>query len=297
VQVHLLEVLEQDAALPLHDRLRQTRRAGRVEHPQRMVERHRLELQLRRAEEAVLPAAAVEVTEPHDRRGDLGRDRVDRVAAVEVAPAVAVAVDREQQLRLDLAEPVADAAHAELGRRRRPDRAERGGRQERRDRLGDVRQIGGDAIARADAARAQAGADPPRLLAQLSPGPLRKPAQLGRVEDRHAVVGLAAEQPLGVVEPRAREPHRAGHRGVGQHAVVRAADIEALPDRRPEAFDVLDRPAPQRVVVAGAALGHEAGHVRPLAQLGGRLPQQRPLLHAGRSYPPAVGAPVGAAAR
>ncbi len=39
VQVELLERLEQDAAVPVHDRLRQTRGAGAVEHPQRLVER------------------------------------------------------------------------------------------------------------------------------------------------------------------------------------------------------------------------------------------------------------------
>ena len=80
VQVHHLEVLEQDPALALHDRLRQAGGAGRVEHPERVVERHRLELELRRAEEALLPAAAVEVAEPHDRRADLRRDRLDGLA-------------------------------------------------------------------------------------------------------------------------------------------------------------------------------------------------------------------------
>jgi hypothetical protein len=116
VQVHLLQVLEQDPALALHDRLRQPGRAGRVEHPQRVVERDRLEGQRRVAQEAVLPAGALEVAEPHDRRADLLGDRVDGLPPVEVAAAVAVAVDREQDLRLDLPEAVAHAARAELRR-------------------------------------------------------------------------------------------------------------------------------------------------------------------------------------
>ena len=43
VQGQLLRELEQDAAVAMHDRLRQPRRAGAVEHPQGMVERQLLE--------------------------------------------------------------------------------------------------------------------------------------------------------------------------------------------------------------------------------------------------------------
>ena len=123
---------------------------ARVEDPQRVVERHRLELERAVPEEAVLPAAAVEVAE----RDRLGRRSPRAIAAtvgapVEVLAAVAVAVDREQHLRLDLREAVDHAAAAELGRRRRPDRAERGRGEERRDRLRDVRQVGRDAVAAA----------------------------------------------------------------------------------------------------------------------------------------------------
>ena len=43
-----LQVLEDDAAVPVHDALGQPGGAGGVEHPQRVVERHRVELQLGR---------------------------------------------------------------------------------------------------------------------------------------------------------------------------------------------------------------------------------------------------------
>ena len=46
VQVHLLQHLEQDAAVAVHDRLRQTGRARAVEDPERVVERHLLEGEL-----------------------------------------------------------------------------------------------------------------------------------------------------------------------------------------------------------------------------------------------------------
>ena len=43
VEVHLLQHLDQDPAVAVHDRLRQSRRARAVEHPQRVIRRHVLE--------------------------------------------------------------------------------------------------------------------------------------------------------------------------------------------------------------------------------------------------------------
>ena len=48
VQVQLLQVLEQDPALAVDDRLRQAGRPGRVEHPERVVERQLRELEVGR---------------------------------------------------------------------------------------------------------------------------------------------------------------------------------------------------------------------------------------------------------
>jgi hypothetical protein len=65
-------------------------------------------------------------------RADLG----DLLAAIDELLAVPVAGDREQHLGLELPEAVEDAAGAELGRTRRPDRAQARGREERDERLG-----------------------------------------------------------------------------------------------------------------------------------------------------------------
>src|SRR5918994_75732 len=62
-------------------------------------------------------------------RGDLGRDLGDGLAPVEVLAPVAVAVDGEEDLGLDLGEAVDDAGGAEVGRAGGPDRAEAGGRE------------------------------------------------------------------------------------------------------------------------------------------------------------------------
>ncbi len=218
VQVQVLELLEQDPAVALDDRLRQAGRAARVQDPERVVERHRHELERRvvRPEEAVLPAAGVEVAEPHERPADLRMDLLHHLRAVEVTPAVAVAVDREQHRRLDLREAVDHRARAEVRRAARPDGAEAGGREERRDRLGDVRHVRGDAVAAADAERAQPGLDARGQRAQLRPRHRLQRAQLGGVADRDRVAVAPAEDVLGIGERRPGEPLRARHRAAAR---------------------------------------------------------------------------------
>jgi hypothetical protein len=255
-----------------------------------VVERHPLELQLRAvAQEAVLPAGAVEVAERDELAADLLVDAGDGVRAVEVAAVVAVAVDGEQHLRLDLREAVDHAARAEVGRAARPHGADRGGREEGGDRLRDVRHVGRDAVAALHPERAQPGGDPRHLLAQLAPGDLALVAQLARVHDRHAVVGLAAEGVLGVVELRAAEPHGARHRAVGEHLVVAARDAEVVPDRGPEGLELLDRPAVQLLIGLEAALerAHVLRHQRVLDELRRRVPQLLP--HGPASCQPCCG--------
>ncbi len=95
--------------------------------------------------------------------GDLGPP-VDRLLAV------AVAGDRQQQLRLELAEAIDHAARPELGRAGGPDRAEAGRGEEGDQRLGDVRQVGDDPVARADPEALQPRPGPRHLLAQLAEG-------------------------------------------------------------------------------------------------------------------------------
>ena len=158
--------------MAVDDRLRQAGRAAGVQDPERVVEGHGLEVEraVGGPEEAVLPAAAVEVAEPHERPADLRVDRVDDGAAVEVPAAVAVAVDGQQHLRLDLREAVDHRARAEVRRAARPDRAER-----RRPR-GTPRSSRGCSACRRRRGRraptpsvAQAGLDAGGQRAQLAP--------------------------------------------------------------------------------------------------------------------------------
>src|SRR6202035_2781011 len=113
------------------------------------------------------------------------------------------------------------------------------------------------------------------------------------------------EDVLGVVELGARDPPRAGHLARAEHALVglRGAHAAELPDARPEVLDLIDRPAPELVVVGELAAvtlprpAHEAGHLGALAILGRGLPQWRLPIHAGHAGILAFCEPVRAARR
>ena len=120
----------------------------------------------------------------------------DRVAAVVLLAAVAVAVDGEQDDRFDLLEAVEDAAGAEVGGAGRPDAAHRRCGEEGDDGLRDVREVAADAVSGAYAEGAQLGGQGADLAAQLGPG------------HRAGLVGLVDVQE-GRVRPRGSRP-RAG---------------------------------------------------------------------------------------
>ena len=92
------------------------------------------------------------------RRGIARRSAATVSRAVEVLAAVAIAVDAEQHLGLDLGEAVDDAARRRSPASSRPDGADGGGGEESDDGLGDVRHVGDDTVALPDAERAQPAA-------------------------------------------------------------------------------------------------------------------------------------------
>ena len=207
------------------------------------------------------------------------------LAAVDELVAVAVAGDREQDSRLELAEPADHASRTELGRARRPDGAEARGREEGDERLGDVREIGHDAVAGADAESLQPRPRSRDLLAQVAERELERAARLRSGDDRDGVgVFVAAEHVLREVEPRAREPLGPRHVPRPEHALVRRvrANLEEVPERAPETFEVADRPA-VKLLVAGKvqpALVLEpievATQLEPLARVARGRPQHLP---------------------
>ena len=171
VQVQLLQLLEQDPAVALDDRLRQPGGPGGVEDPERMVEGHPLEAELGAGAGLLDLVPAQAAGEPRGvgargrgrgparcarRWASSARARRRRSIRSNGRAVVAVAVDREQHLGLDLGEAVDHGRDAEVGRARRPDRADRGRGEEPDQRRGQVRHVGDDAVAAARP-RARAG--------------------------------------------------------------------------------------------------------------------------------------------
>ena len=279
-----LEVLEQDAAVPVHDGLRNARRAGREQHAQRVVEGDRQEFQRPGLGQQLAPGHGVgdlvpAIGDVHDvaQAGQRGANRGHFGPAVDRAVAEAVAVDGQQDHGIELREAVDDAAGAELGSAAGPDRADARRRGERDQRLGDVGHVGDDAIARLDTEAQEARAGARDRLAQVREGELHAVARL-RVGDHGDLPGIrvVADQVLGEVEARAREPGGRRHALGRDHGGIRGVRLDSreVPDRRPEARQVVDGPALELVVGREfeAALALEPADVAPDL---GRLPDVR----------------------
>ena len=300
-----LEVLEHDPAVAVHDRLGQARGARGVDHPERMVERHLLELGLALAGGQVLPAreppgaggshrAGRADQVHHDHRGQArqgGHHVVDHLGPGELLASVPVAVAGDEHGRLDLREPVDDAAGAEVGRAGRPDRADAGRGEQADDRLGHVRQQGRDPVAAADAEGAQPPRHPRDLVGELSVGEMSSPGPFGIKNDRRAV-GIGPRGPqrvTGVVQRGASEPLHVGHDLADQdraRAAV-AEHLEVVPDRRPELPGLRDGPLPQvrvaaELVPAAGQPAHEPGDPGVVDRLLIRLPEHRSVPAAGQ---------------
>ena len=261
-------MLDDDPAVRLHDPLRQAGRPRRVEHPQRLVERHRRELQRRRRGGELRPrhralqrGVGVEVRHEHRRpqRGQRLLQRGDGLAHVERPAVVAVAVDGDQHRGLDLREAVEHRTRPEVRRARRPHGAERRRREERDQGLDGVRHQCDDPVAAAHTRRRQARAGPPDQVAQLR---VRDDALAVAVRtvvlhdpDRGDVVvapaGTGGQRVLRVVERRTREPLGARHLAPAERRGRRLVEdhAEVLGDRGPESVEVAHGPVVQTCVV------------------------------------------------
>ena len=265
VQQQLLQVLEQGAAGAVHDRLGHAGRARRIQNVDRVVERqlserdrrgivhHKVVVQHRAAERAGHRRRLEERHHDHALQArQAGHDLGELGAHVDRLAVITVAVDRDQHLGLDLAEAVDHPLDAEVGRARRPDRAERGGRKHGDDGLCRVRHHRRHPVARADALAPQRRGELRDLLVQFTVAQLAPPPVLGPGDDRGAIVAVA-QQVFSEIELRADEPAGAGHPlAIDQHVLPSPACLHpgVLPERRPEQLRALDRPGPERNVVA-----------------------------------------------
>ena len=124
--------------------------------------------------------------------GQLRGDLRDALQAVERLPAVAVAVGSDEHSGPGLAEAVDHTGHAEVaggGGERGPDRV---GCEERDDRLGDVRHVGGHLVAGLHPVGRQRRRERRHLGTQLGPCVRAALAVLGDRDDR-VLAGALAE--------------------------------------------------------------------------------------------------------
>ena len=266
VQQVLLDVLEQRAACAVDDAFGDARRARRIQDVDGMVERQTRKFDrtggVRR--EVIVPAyrtansgefgdrttGTFEIRhddhlfdrrQPGDDLGHLVRNR-QRLAVVPVA------VDGKERAWLDLAEAVEHAAHAEIRRAGRPDRAEGRRPQHRDDRLGKIGDISGDPVAGGETGRAHRGSHPRCHRRQLRMRDMAAIAILAAEHEGVRSVFAAArrEEVLGEIEACVGKPARPRHL-VSVDERTRAAladDAGVVPDRAPECFALVVRPSP-----------------------------------------------------
>ena len=232
----------------------------------------------------------VEIRQPHDvlQRRQVVGDAADFGVAGKVLAAEAVAVSREQELRLDLRETLDHRLDPEFRRGRRPYRTDGDGRDHGDGRLGQVRHIGDNAVAGLEAELSQLRGENPHLAGKLNPAHRLQRPRLGQMVKRHircAGLRFVAQKMLGIIDVRALEPPRARHDAAIQHLLVRRRrlHLEIIPDRCPERFNIGHRPFPQGLIVSEIQMPrlfqprHVVSNVRPFDKLGARCPQQTGL--------------------
>lgn len=141
-------------------------------------------------------------------------------------------------------EAVEDAAGAEIGGAGRPDTADGRGGEECDDGLGDVGQIAADPVPRSHAEGTEFGGERAHLAAEFGPADGLLFGRLVHTQERGCVGAFVggAQCVFGVVEAAAGEPGSAGHRGIGEHRLVRSreADSRPLGEGAPEGLQLAD---------------------------------------------------------
>ena len=296
LQPVFLHMLQQRAAGAVHDAFRHAGGARRKQNIERMIERQPREGQLfrrmgfeeifQRPRARNLRGGFCRIAEighdHHGRRGgELLGDGCDLVGNRQRLAVVPIAVDRHEDLGLDLAKAVEHPALAEIGRAGREDGAERSDRQHQRDGLRQIRHHRRDAVALADAGRAQRLLQPRDQRLQLVPGQPVGDLVLAAEDQRVARAGRL-QQVLGEIDLGVGEKLRARHLvAVDQAARALVADDAAIiPDQVPEFGAVGDRPGVQLAVIFElepvplVGFGDEGHHLGLGHPLRARAPQR-----------------------
>ncbi len=162
------------------------------------------------------------------------------------------------------------------------------------DRLRDIRQIRGDAVARLDADLAQPGGEGRDAPLKVAPAHRLQRLRLARIEDRRALIRSMAKHLRRIIEGGAGKPSGARHfaRCEGGRRGRREANVEEVDDRLPECFEIVDRPAPERLVIGKAQVPllrepiHVSLEMRRLLEFGVRLPEELTFRKSRHVEPP-----------
>lgn len=267
VQAEQRQHHDDDAAMAVHDRFRQPGGAAGIDDPERMIERqpHRLE----RMDRSARPCEDVgkqclrcgrrnglavqdDMLDRGQRTPQLGHD----IAPVVPPACIGDGVAGDQQFGFDLLEAVDHGGRGHVGRADTPDRTDAGACEKRDDGLGNIGQIGRDAVAGLDALVLQVQRERGRLAPQFRPTRLRQPAVFTGADDRGQAGGISRrdmpEHLPGIVDLRARKPDRARHPALGEHGRKRRRRLQIVivPDAAPEAVEIAHRPSPHVLVIS-----------------------------------------------
>ena len=219
-------------------------------------------------------------------------------AAVNRLVAVAVAIDHQQQLGLDLTETVHHAGRTHVGRAAGPNRADAGAGQQRHRRFRHIGQVGGHAVARPHTHASHGRCHRTHLGPQFVPAqdPVGGRLRAGNDGRSLAIVQVPAQRLFGVIQARARKPAPGWHLAVVQHRLHRVPgrQVEVAPDRGPEVFEVLDRPAPEFGIGVDlqALIGVQPVHVVAQTALRDALLGRGPKGRSHGLYDASVGCPL-----
>ncbi len=266
VQAEQRQHHDDDAAMAVHDRLGQAGGAAGIDDPERMIERQpdRLERVDRsprscgdigeqgvRCGGRACLAVQDDMCEARQRSPQLGDD----VLAIMPASGIGDGIAGDQHLWLDLLEAVDHGGRGHVGCADAPDRTEAGAGEKRDDGLGDVGQIGRDAVAGLDALVLQMQRERGRLALELRPAGLVKLAVLAAADDRGQAGGMRRvdmpEHLPRIVHLRAGKPDRARHLALGDDGCKRRRRLQIVivPDAAPEGVEIAHRPLPHLLVI------------------------------------------------
>lgn len=258
LQANRFEMLQEYSSVPVHNSLGLAGGAGGVQHPEWVLEIDRNGRYFSRVLDGLqaVPGDDIRQRPAHtgnqhrrDQARKSGPQRLDIGGLIVQLAAETVAVGGDQDLRRQLAQAIEGGLRGIVLTTGTPDGAETRGGQEGDHGLRNVREISGDPITGTDAQSTQGIRESHCGTDEFGPGDLVDAAVLVDAEDGGPVGAGVAGNLVHIVQLDGRKPLRAGHLGRVEHVTGPLAQVEIIPERTPEARQIVHGPLPQRRVV------------------------------------------------